>query len=274
MWSVATPEGGNLRRLCQASGSMKRARCNGIRGALLVLGLACRNGDMGSPAQAPPIGGAGATSKEMRAAPTEPSSTAPPLADAGSAAPGCAPPRESAYCSGSGDDRWARNPQTGECCHYDAPCAAPWQWPSFESESECQTSCRCTDLTAGEYPQIVTERTSLECACADGQCGQETLDEAILQACSGPSEIPLTMVRGCGMVELRWSGGYSGSSRVFDRETGALIGRARFSDTPMRPCAAVTVIMGREFVCEGAAECVLCPGDAGAAASSELPVCD
>jgi len=268
---------------CNAGTQRRGSRMLRIGGALaqallLALALGCRNGDPAPAAVGVPSADAGLANPPEPTPSSEPISPADPAEVVGAGA-ACAPPRENAYCSG--DDMWARNPQTGECCLYSAPCAVPWNWPMFESESECETSCRCADVTPIDVSLVeineltpAIERTSFECFCPDGSCRtEETLDEVVGSLCAAGGESGTTMLRGCGMVVIRSSGGYVGGDRVFDRDTGALIGRTRWSDTPIRPCWAYSIVIGREFVCEGATECALCAGDAGAT-SGGLPACD
>lgn len=260
------------RRMFQSGGAL-------ARGALLVLALGCRNDEPAAAAAGAPSADAGLPDHPVPAPSPEPS---PPVdepletVDTGSA---CAPPRASAYCSG--DDMWARNPETGECCPYSAPCAVPWEWPMFESESECQSSCRCTDVTPSDFSKVETsnevtfasERTSFECVCPDGSCRQETLDEALGALCAAGDGSGSTMLRGCGMVVIRTARGYSGGDKVFERDTGALVGLTHWSDVSARPCWAYSTVIGREFVCEGATECAPCAGDAGVT-NGGLPACD
>lgn len=151
----------------------------------------------------------------------------------------------------------------------------------FDSESACQTSCRCADVTPSDtslettgVAVFATERTSFECVCPDGSCRPtETLEEVLGASCGADGPDPRTMVRGCGMVLIRDTPEYVGTDRVFDRDTGALSGTTHWSDVPMAPCWAYTIVVGREFVCEDATECALCAGDAGAT-SGGLPACD
>lgn len=33
---------------------------------------------------------------------------------------------------------WAKNPETGTCCYYSTPCAAPDGWQTFSTQEECE----------------------------------------------------------------------------------------------------------------------------------------
>lgn len=33
---------------------------------------------------------------------------------------------------------WAKNPDTGTCCQYSTPCAAPTGWQTYTSQAECE----------------------------------------------------------------------------------------------------------------------------------------
>jgi hypothetical protein len=201
-------------------------------------------------------------------------------AEPGTGAPGC-PPRVEQNYGCQGDAVWARDPQTGTCCQYDI-CREPPGWFVFSTESECQSSCRCAMVTGADHSMLETtvsyevEYISLECGCAIESCDgcsadrcEAMLDAALVDWCAGKFQSAL---RGCGRVALISSGGFVGSSRVFDEATGQLLGTSWYSDVPHAPCQAYAVVAGSELSCPDAIECDPCVGDAGTS-TPLLPAC-
>lgn len=58
-----------------------------------------------------------------------------PSPDAGASSSCPAPKQSQGMCAQV--ITWAKNPQTGECCQYPTPCAAPDGWATFSSEGAC-----------------------------------------------------------------------------------------------------------------------------------------
>jgi len=238
--------------------------------ALVLLGALGCKGDAREASQ-PPVASAG--SGGSRDVPSNPAPDAA-LGDE------CPPPRRDPRVSCSTQELWARNPSSGACCSYASPCELPEGWGRFPSESECQSSCRCADITPTDFSGaesgnliVGTERISLECGCGVYAC-PSTLAAALDDACAGPSDgIRPTLVRGCGRVALRSFGGFTGSELVFAQDTGRLIGMLWFSDVPLEPCNTYDTTAGQAFLCESATECDPCASDAGAS-TSVVPPCE
>jgi hypothetical protein len=172
-------------------------------------------------------------------------------------------------CSAERDASWSRNPVTGGCCPYYRVCQAPEDWAQFSTREECESSCRCRDVTPNDFSMVdtlgvvtlATERTTMECWCGDGNvCRERTFSEAATNACADGVSSSLSQVVGCGMIVIRHFGGFTGSDDVFDAATGALIGEKHFSDTTRGPCRTYETIIGIEFACAAAVECALCDG--------------
>lgn len=177
----------------------------------------------------------------------------------------CPPPREG-NCS-SREPSWSRNLATGTCCVYDGACLIPMEWSRFDSLEECESSCRCSDVTPVDLSQAETiggaafglERTSIECWCSDRDC-EPSFAEAAAIACTADRAASLSQIVGCGMIALDANGGFVGGTRVFDAGSGALIGHRSFSDVPILPCNVYNVLAGVDFDCGEAVECPLCDG--------------
>lgn len=235
--------------------------------AVLAAGVACgiareREPSGGASDAVPGTALASTTPSGALDARTVPESTSTP--DAGSHA-ACAPPASDALCQPG--VTWARNPETGDCCVYDRPCAPPLAWPRFESQTECETSCRCAELSSSpewsaavDFPQ--TEHISLQCGCGAMSC-PASLADALATRCAVDDRAELQ--RGCGKIYLVDSGGYSYHGAVFDERTGALIGIQQGFDTPRAPCMTVDTVAGEPFDCPDAVTCAACAGnpDAG-----------
>ena len=128
------------------------------------------------------------------------------------------PPVDAGLCPDIGPNTarpqaWARSPETGECCRYVSSLAAPPSWPSFETEAECEGSCRCSVLESlSEYSGLYeTERTSLECRCSAETC-PSTVEEAEQLMCSRFGSVVRS--EGCGRVTIAYANGATGESWV------------------------------------------------------------
>lgn len=167
---------------------------------------------------------------------------------------------------GVGTSVWSRDPLTGTCCGYAADIDAPDDRPVFQTLDECASSCRCSTVQGlGEETMgYVSERTTLECRCQDGQC-PTTLEAARESLCA--SGRPVVRRQGCGLLQLA-DDGLFGNGWVFDQETRLLVGAYAFSDVVgALPCRAVDWVAGREFDCADAVQCHLC----GAAPLAAMP---
>jgi hypothetical protein len=186
--------------------------------------------------------------------------------------------------AGSGQPVWARDLASGNCCNYDSAFLAPQTWPVFDSQSECESSCRCADVEPAnpddpslppdfqaELRKVTRESISLECFCGAGFTCYHTLAEAHSTLC-GQDAAPAfgaTQRSGCGLVELVISGGFFAESWVFDAATGALVGSELGGDGAAPPCRSVTMRGGRSFSCSDTiTECQLC-GDTNPIISSQ-----
>jgi hypothetical protein len=105
---------------------------------------------------------------------------------------------------------------------------------------------------------LATERTTLECWCGDHDC-PESFVETVSTLCAGDSSSS-SLAMGCGMIAVRHVN-LSGSERVFDATSGALIGIAQYADTITSPCRVSNTFAGVEFDCPGALECPACDGN-------------
>jgi hypothetical protein len=144
---------------------------------------------------------------------------------------------------------WARDPESGVCCEYDKPCAASIGWTTHDGAAECNPfGCNCDKTTDGT-------RQPIGCACPLGGC--PTLSQARSEPC-GPDRIPIIEARGCGKVELSFSGGFSGWLSVFDERTGAMIGREVGSDQETGICSHFGYAFGEKFDCTDATQCARC----------------
>lgn len=162
---------------------------------------------------------------------------------------------------------WSRS-REGDCCRYDSSAAAPPIWPYFETEAECQGSCRCSVLEdfiddVGEYN---TERSSLECRCSAETC-PSSIAEAEQVMCSRSSFLPVVRREGCGRVMIVDANGLAGEAWIFERPLesadagGAgerLIGAGQFGDITFAPCQTYQWIAGRSFECDDFTVCQLC----------------
>ena len=161
---------------------------------------------------------------------------------------------------------WARDVRTHMCCAYADPCVAPAGSPVFESEQECETSCRCAMLTGD--PANLVEHTSLDCACHDADC-VESLTTAASALCARGGSV--LAKKGCGMVQLPSSGVVtSSSSSVYDQSSGALLGLSMFSDTASPPCQTFNWVAGQSFDCDNVQTCQLC----GESSEPGIPSCN
>jgi hypothetical protein len=83
------------------------------------------------------------------------------------------------------------------------------------------------------------------------------LSQARSEPC-GSDTIPIIEARGCGKVELSFSGGLSGWLSVFDERTGAMIGREVGSDQQTGACSHFGYTFGETFDCAGGSKCARC----------------
>jgi hypothetical protein len=172
---------------------------------------------------------------------------------------------------------WARHLPTGTCCEYasyPSRCTPPG-WPLFETEQECETSCRCAEVVPvfpDEPLDLTVERISLECGCAGVFTCPENLAAATAVLCDAPGAGVIREQK-CGNILLRSGGPYDGSSYVFDAANGALVGATQSADTPRPPCDAFMTIAGRDFesCTEPTSSCILCGAPFNAA---DLSPCD
>lgn len=197
-----------------------------------------------------------------------------PLADAGM---GCVGPTCSecpappfGLMSGPPTD-WARHPETGVCCEYVGTFNVPLGWPVFFTRAECETDCRCSVLERyREGVGYTTDRSTLECRCAGGEC-PATPEQAVESVCR-PGRSAYRR-EGCGLIAIAENNPTYGDGWVFTVGAGStpsLVGAYSYSDVPRYPCQTYGSIAGREFECEGAVECQLC----GEAFDAPLPSCD
>lgn len=162
-------------------------------------------------------------------------------------------------------EAWARNPSTGDCCHYDQINTAPQTWTLFFTEDACRNDCRC----AVEHGQVQF-RASIECICSVESC-PSTIEEAEQRSCDEgrfPPEVAVQRLVGCGMVMVIDRNGFSGDGWVFEQpleSTDAavasprLVGATRFSDASSATCDTSTWLAGRDFISEcDPAEVVAC----------------
>jgi len=172
----------------------------------------------------------------------------------------CPPPRTDLSCAPH--HVWARDPESGVCCEYDKPCAASIGWLTYEGAAECNPfGCNCDKTGVGA-------RQPIGCGCPLGGC--PTLTEALSEACGPYTEgIPVVEARGCGKVELSFSGGFTGWISVFDERTGAMIGRESGSDQQTGACAHFGYAFGEAFDCDDATLCTHC----SASTNPPLPAC-
>ncbi|HTV17603.1 MAG TPA: hypothetical protein VMG12_03005, partial [Polyangiaceae bacterium] len=115
---------------------------------------------------------------------------------------------------------WSRDPATGGCTRHERRADAPPNLPLFDTEVECQISCRCSTLEdfiddVGEYN---TERTSLECRCSAETC-PSSIAEAEQTMCNRPLAMyfPVERREGCGKVVIADANGLAGDAWVFER---------------------------------------------------------
>src|SRR5262245_16819905 len=92
----------------------------------------------GSAPDSTPDGTPDSAAAAMSGAPAANASCAAP------ACPECPAPLQDAISAGA--PVWARNPDTGDCCRYQAVGYAPAVWPVFDTMEACQTDCRCASL--------------------------------------------------------------------------------------------------------------------------------
>ena len=183
-------------------------------------------------------------------------------ADAGSAG-GCPPPV--VEITGSGYPVWAREYSSGQCCRYEDQAVAPESWPVFDSEAECEGSCRCAELesTPGAGTPPFAERISLECACGDSgiECASNP-DAAATTLCS--QGYTVLRSEGCGLVRVAPDVALFGQEWVFDASSSALVGVTLFSDAPNGPCRTFSTYGGVELACSDVVTCQLCGEDSAA----------
>jgi hypothetical protein len=179
-------------------------------------------------------------------------------ADAGGS---CPAPRTGFVC----DRRpyWGRDLSSGACCEYPSACEVPENMPRFTSEEACLNDCRCAEVT----PE--GERITLECYCQNGTCPADLAEES-RRSCEGPLAGNMARVEGCGRIAIELVTGYVGSSKVFDAESGRLIGVSSRSDSQYEPCQTFRRVAGRQLDCDETTACRLCPGPS----SSSLPDCE
>jgi len=237
--------------------------------ASAVVALACGSEDAATRLPAPPGGGRdAAAASDGRDALDAGEGSAPPPADASTA---CPAPRPTSVSTGL--VVWARNPETRDCCPYDDYAAAPDDWPYFDTEAQCQSTCRCSVLEGfrAEYDAYNTERSSLECRCSTETC-PSSVAEAERIMCSRASFFPVVRREGCGRVMVVDANGLAGDAWIFERPLestdagGAgerLIGAGQFGDVPSPACQAYEWVAGASFDCEEATVCQLC-GDESA----------
>jgi hypothetical protein len=91
------------------------------------------------------------------------------------------------------------------------------EWPVFSTQDECESSCRCRDVTPIDFSlldtigdaALSTERTSLECFCRDGRDCPEAFAETATSFCAGGGSPQLTQFVGCGRKVVRSFADYS-----------------------------------------------------------------
>jgi hypothetical protein len=165
---------------------------------------------------------------------------------------------------------WTKDPRPGaqgrRCCEYGDPCALPSRWPQFSSEEECQNDCLCDAVERDDsIAGTSVARSSLACHCDRFTCPSNVV-QAIGDACvSGATSLS----RGCGMILVTSSRGFSGGSNVFDESSGALIGSSYSSDVQAPPCFTFNHRAGVEFECASAVSCNPCE-----TADPLLPFCE
>lgn len=103
---------------------------------------------------------------------------------------------------------YARSPETGACCEYGSPCAAPESWEIFYTEAECSQSC-----TEGETVPAPDGCNTCTCL-ADGSLA------CTKKACGGEP-------KGCG----GWLGDTCAEDEYCAYEEGQLCGAADASAT-------------------------------------------
>lgn len=231
---------------------------------LPVAALACATDDAASPFDSGEADGVRADAATPT--PGEPidagGATQPSPADVG----GCLPPARVEFSGGQAG--WSRNPETGDCCRYDDSVVAPPSWPFFDTEAECQSSCRCSELEdfRAEYASYETERTPLECRCSSETC-PSSIAEAELSMCNRDLALPVSRREGCGMVVIADNNGLFGDAWIFEQPQaapdagaagGRLVGALHFGDVPFAPCQAYTWVAGSSFECDDVVTCHLC----------------
>ncbi len=180
-----------------------------------------------------------------------------------------APNEDSGFICTDRTTVWARDPGSGTCCRYEGSCLAP-SWPRFESEGECQTSCRCAEIDYGDPPNAFgIERILLACACGDANCVMN-VDDEVARICQTSFGVPWVRTEGCGMIDITLQGGFSVSSSIYDAATGALVGTSSFGDISGPPCHTYGTVAGRTFECETVTRCELC----GTRFDPSIPPCE
>jgi hypothetical protein len=175
--------------------------------------------------------------------------------------------------------RWARDPETATCCPYARAAEAPKSWPSFETEAECESECRCATLEDFDeaFGLYDTERTSLACRCNSGDC-PATIEEASAALCATGQRV--RRLEGCGLVRLIMSTGYTSDSWVFEpaapggdasSPAAVLVGATSSTDAQSDPCQTFRWVAGREFDCDDAVECMVCDLDPDVAFGAAMP---
>ena len=239
-----------------------RSRCF-MHWAVAALAAACATDDVASPSSGPDGDGV----RDAAVAPEPDESidaggvTLPVHPDAGL----CPAPRETRATSLP--RVWSRAP-SGDCCAYENSQAAPPVWPYFETEADCQGSCRCSTLEdfIDDVGEFNTELSSLECRCSAETC-PSTVAEAEQIMCNRSPLSPVVRREGCGRVMIVDANGLAGEAWIFERplastDAGAaserLIGAGQFGDVAFAPCQTYQWIAGRSFECEDFTTCQLC----------------
>jgi len=163
---------------------------------------------------------------------------------------------------------WGRDPASGSCNAYDSECAVPADWATFESEEECQTSCRCQSYEFPKgidpgAPESVWQRTeviSLACECSIFGCDRADDQLATIGSawCARYGQPRVIRKQGCGQIAFELDSGYIGGRAVFDAESGELSGRFSYGDVPGGPCGTAARRAGQDFRCDSAETCLLC----------------
>ncbi len=70
------------------------------------------------------------------------SCASPPAADDGERPARCPEGRDVDEFPCSRLESWARDPDTGQCCRYEAACASPTGWKTYATKADCEEASR------------------------------------------------------------------------------------------------------------------------------------